>query len=120
MSITPPVVTELTSTNATVCRASMASTVRSISMSATASPVRMGSARMVSMTSAVPVTRDTQARPVVTVPTPRIAISARVAVLEPSFSTQTGIQDLEMNCSPTKTSQNSSAFTNCLSSRRTG
>ena len=63
----------------------------------------MESARMASMTSVVPVTRDIQARPVVTAPTRRIVISARVVVLGRSSSTQTAIQDLGMNCSPTRT-----------------
>ena len=120
MPITPPVKTELTSISVTVFRASVVKSVRTISMSATASPVRMASARMGSMTSVVPATRDIQARPVGTALTPRIVISARVVVLGRSFSTQTAIQDLGMNCSPTRTSQNSSDFTNYLSSMKIG
>ena len=98
----------------------MVITVRIISMSVTVSLVRMGSARMASMTSVVPVTRDIQARPVETAPIPRIVISARVVVLGRSFSTRTGIQDLGMNCSPTRTSQSSSDFTNSMSSTMIG
>ena len=55
--ITPPVLMELTSTSVTVWRGSVVNTVRTISMNATASPVRMDSARMASMTSVVPATR---------------------------------------------------------------
>lgn len=120
MPITPPALMELTSTVVPVWLDSVVIDVRIISMSVRTSPVRMDSARMVSMTSVVPVTRDTRERPVVTAPTQRIVISAEVAVLGRLFSTQIGKRDPGMNCSPTRTSQNSSEFINYLSTRRIG